>query len=217
LVQKNHGVTAQALAESALKNVRILEKLNFFDIIISAKAADVLTTIEAYEIIAQKIDYPLHLGITEAGTEFSGGAKSAIGIGSLLLKGIGDTVRVSLSDDPIKEIRIALEILKSLGLRKEGVQIISCPTCARTQIDVINLSKKLEEKSADITKPLTIAVMGCVVNGLGEAEKADLGVVGVEKNALIFKKGILQRTVKKERVFDELWREVRALEKYKTK
>ena len=194
----NHErVTAEMMVKSALKNVRLMENLGFYDLVISLKAPDVLRTIKAYEMLAEKVDYPFHLGITEAGTEFSGTIKSAMGIGYLLLRGIGDTIRVSLSADPTEEVKVGWEILKSLELRERGVKIISCPTCARSEIDVIKIAREIEKETRDIKKPLTIAVMGCLVNGLGEGREANLAIVGAKNSALIMKDGKIIHRVKK--------------------
>ena len=174
---------------SALRHLEILEDLNFYNTKISLKSSDVMTTIEAYKLMAQKVDYPLHLGITEAGTLKSGLIKSSVGIGSLLSQGIGDTIRVSLTENPVEEVHAGFGILKSLGLRKKGVNFISCPTCGRTQIDLIGLAKQVEEKFKNLNIPITIAVMGCPVNGPGEAKHADFGIAGAIKEGYIFKKG----------------------------
>lgn len=179
----------EKMVMSALRHVEILENLNFYDIKISLKSSDVLTTIEAYKLMAQKTDYPLHLGVTEAGTLKSGLIKSSVGIGSLLSQGIGDTIRVSLTENPTEEVSAGFGILKSLGLRKKGVNFISCPTCGRTQIDLINLAKQVEERFKNLDLPITIAVMGCPVNGPGEARHADFGIAGAIKEGYIFKKG----------------------------
>ncbi len=190
-------VTAEMMVKSALKNVRLMENLGFYDLVISLKAPDVLRTIKAYEMLAEKVDYPFHLGITEAGTEFSGTIKSAMGIGYLLLRGIGDTIRVSLSADPTEEVKVGWEILKSLELRERGVKIISCPTCARSEIDVIKIAGEIEKETRDIKKPLRIAVMGCLVNGLGEGREANLAIVGAKNLALIMRDGKIIHRVKK--------------------
>ena len=174
---------------SALRHLEILEDLNFYDTKISLKSSDVMTTIEAYKLMAQKIDYPLHLGVTEAGTLKSGLIKSSVGIGSLLSQGIGDTIRVSLTENPVEEVHAGFGILKSLGLRKKGVNFISCPTCGRTQIDLIGLAKQVEDRFKNLNIPITIAVMGCPVNGPGEAKHADFGIAGAIKEGYIFKKG----------------------------
>lgn len=199
LLEKYHAPTAQAMVESALRNINLMEKLQFYDLVISLKASDVTRTVQAYELLAKKVDYPFHLGVTEAGGEFSGTIKSAIAFGILLFKGIGDTMRVSLTDNPVKEIKVGWEILRDLDLREGGVKIISCPTCARSEIDVIKLSKKIEAITNRIKIPLKIAVMGCIVNGLGEAKEADLAIVGVKKGALIIRdKNIVKKTKQKD-------------------
>ena len=174
---------------SALRHLEILEDLNFYDTKISLKSSDVMTTIEAYKLMAEKVDYPLHLGVTEAGTLKSGLIKSSVGIGSLLSQGIGDTIRVSLTENPVEEVHAGFGILKSLGLRKKGVNFISCPTCGRTQIDLIGLAKQVEDRFKNLNLPITIAVMGCPVNGPGEAKHADFGIAGAIKEGYIFKKG----------------------------
>ena len=179
----------EKMIKSALRHIEILEDLNFYDIKLSLKSSDVLTTIKAYQEVAKIIDYPLHLGVTEAGTLKSGLIKSSIGLGTLLSQGIGDTIRVSLTEDPIEEVEAGVGILKSLGLRKQGINFISCPTCGRTQIDLISLAKKVEESFKDIDLPITIAVMGCPVNGPGEAKHADFGIAGAINEGYIFKKG----------------------------
>lgn len=207
LLGKHKRVTAEMMVKSALRNIKLLEKLGFKDLVISLKASDVLRTIKAYKLLSQKTNYPLHLGVTEAGSEFSGTIKSSLALGSLFLDGIGDTIRISLSTDPVKEVRVGWEILKSLGLRKRGVKIVSCPTCARSQIDIINLVKNIEKETIHIKKPLTIAVMGCVVNGLGEGREADLGIVGVTKKmALIMYNGKIQKKIKEKNILNEVKR-----------
>ena len=177
------------MVKSALRHVEILEDLNFYDIKLSLKSSDVLTTIEAYKEIAQKVDYPLHLGVTEAGTLKTGLIKSSIGLGTLLSQGIGDTIRVSLTENPVEEVEAGFGILKALNLRQRGVNFISCPTCGRTQIDLIGLAKKVEERFKNLDLPITIAVMGCPVNGPGEARHADFGIAGAIKEGYVFKKG----------------------------
>lgn len=177
------------MVKSALRHVEILEDLNFYDIKLSLKSSDVLTTIEAYKEIAQKVDYPLHLGVTEAGTLKTGLIKSSVGLGTLLSQGIGDTIRVSLTENPVEEVEAGFGILKALNLRQRGVNFISCPTCGRTQIDLIGLAKKVEERFKNLDLPITIAVMGCPVNGPGEARHADFGIAGAIKEGYIFKKG----------------------------
>ncbi|MDP2909690.1 MAG: flavodoxin-dependent (E)-4-hydroxy-3-methylbut-2-enyl-diphosphate synthase [bacterium] len=208
ILGENEIVTAEMMVKSALRNIALIEKLNFYDLVISLKASDVLRTIQAYKMLSQKTNYPLHLGITEAGTEFSGSIKSSIGIGYLLLKGIGDTIRVSLSANPVKETRVAWEILKSLDLREKGVKIVSCPTCARSEIDVIKIAKEIEDITSQIKKPLKFSVMGCVVNGLGEAREADLGIIGVKNAALITKDGKIIKRIKKEEILKEFKKEL---------
>ena len=179
----------EKMVKSALRHIEILEDLNFYDTKISLKSSDVMTTIEAYRSIAKKVDYPLHLGVTEAGTLKMGLIKSSVGLGTLLSEGIGDTIRVSLTEKPVEEVHAGFGILKALGLRKRGINFISCPTCGRTQIDLIGLAKKVEERFQNLDLPITIAVMGCPVNGPGEAKHADFGIAGAIKEGYIFKKG----------------------------
>ena len=178
LLAKYGKVTAEALVESALEHIRILEKLNFYDIKISLKAHDVPLTLNAYRLMSETVDYPLHLGITEAGTVNTGIIKSAVGIGALLAEGIGDTFRISLTGDPVNEVKVANEILKALGLKEYGPTLISCPTCGRCNIDLPSIAEKVEQRLSGITKPIKVAVMGCVVNGPGEARDADIGIAG---------------------------------------
>lgn len=211
ILHKYKGVTAEAVVESALKNVLILEKLGFYDIVISLKTTNVPLTIEAYKLASSKVDYPLHVGITEAGTIEAGTIKSAIGIGTLLYLGIGDTIRVSLTGDPVHEVRVGRQILRSLGLLKEGVEIISCPTCGRTKIDLIKLAEEVEKRTRHIKKPLKVAVMGCVVNGPGEAKEADIGIAGGVGEGVIFKKGKVYKKVKEEELVEELMKEIEKL------
>lgn len=201
----------QAFAESAMHHVRLLEKFDFDDIVISVKASDVKTTIEAYRLLAGHCGYPLHLGVTEAGTERMGIIKSAVGIGSLLCDGIGDTIRVSLTADPIREIYAARDILKAIGLGG-GVNIVSCPTCGRTQIDLIGLANKVEEATRGVEKNIKIAVMGCAVNGPGEAREADLGVAGGKGEGLIFRKGEILRKVPESEIVAELMKEIERIQ-----
>jgi (E)-4-hydroxy-3-methylbut-2-enyl-diphosphate synthase len=204
ILKKYGKVTPEALVESGMYHIRLLEKYGFENIIISLKASNVKTMRKAYQIIKEKIDYPLHLGVTEAGTYFSGSIKSAIGIGSLLLDGIGDTIRVSLTEDPTEEISVAKEILRVLEIGEKGTEIVSCPTCGRTEIDLIGLAKKVEAKFANHGKDIKIAVMGCVVNGPGEAREADYGVAGGKGVGVLFKKGKVIKTVKEEEILEEL-------------
>ncbi|MEA5057643.1 flavodoxin-dependent (E)-4-hydroxy-3-methylbut-2-enyl-diphosphate synthase [Anaerotignum propionicum] len=208
LIEKYGGVTPQGLVESALRHVRILEKYDFHNIIVSIKASDVPFSLEAYSLLSQSIDYPIHVGITEAGTVYSGTIKSAVGIGAILAAGIGDTLRVSLTGDPIEEIRAAKEILKSLGLRKFGIELISCPTCGRTQIDLISIANEVERLCRGIDKNLKVAVMGCVVNGPGEAREADVGIAGGKGEGLLFKKGEIIKKVKEHELVSALMEEI---------
>jgi len=212
ILQKYKGVTPEGIVESAYNHVKILEDLNFHNIIVSLKSSDVNFSIKSYELISKMIDYPLHVGITEAGTLHAGTIKSAVGIGAILSRGIGDTIRVSLTDEPIREIECAKEILKSLGLRKFGIEFVSCPTCGRTEIDLINLAKTVEMKCKDINKNIKVAVMGCVVNGPGEAKEADIGICGGKGVGMIIKKGEIIKKVKEENLVDELIKEINAFE-----
>jgi len=209
--EAKYGRTAQAMVESALKHIQILEKLHFHDIVISLKASDIQRTVEAYRLLSQKVDYPLHLGITEAGTLNSGTVKSSVGLGIMLFEGLGDTIRVSLTGDPVEEVRVGWEILKSLKLRDRGVNFVSCPTCGRTEIDLIGLANKVEKALIGIDKKITVAVMGCVVNGPGEAKEADIGVAGGHHQGVIFKKGVVLRTVPEEKILEELMNEINKL------
>lgn len=211
LLEKYGHATSEAMVESAMKHVAILENMGFYDIAISLKASDPLRTIETYKLIADRVDYPLHLGVTEAGTAFAGSIRSAVGIGVLLSEGIGDTIRVSLTDDPVQEVRAGYEILKSLGLREHGITIVSCPTCGRTQIDIVKIAREVESKLADIEKPIKIAIMGCIVNGPGEAKEADIGIAGGKKLGLLFKKGKKIRTIPEEELVDVLVNEVKSM------
>src|SRR6056297_821109 len=200
--------TAEAMVKSALNHIKMLEDNNFYDIVISLKSTDVLTTINAYTKLAKNVDYPLHIGITEAGTESTGTVKSAIGIGSLLLKGLGDTIRVSLTGDPVNEVKVGWKILKSLKIRQKGPEIISCPGCGRTRIDLNRIANEVEKKTANIDKNITIAVMGCAVNGPGEAREADIGIAGGKGEGLIFKKGEPLKKVKEGRLVQALMEEI---------
>jgi (E)-4-hydroxy-3-methylbut-2-enyl-diphosphate synthase len=189
LHQRFGGATPEAMVESALRQIQLLESLQFHEIKISLKSSDVMTMVESYRLLADRVPYPLHLGVTEAGTPISGTAKSAIGIGLLLAEGIGDTIRVSLTSDPIDEIKAAYEILRALKLRERGVEVISCPTCGRCEIDIIGLTHEVERRLLTIKTPLKIAIMGCVVNGPGEAKEADVGIAGGRGQGILFKKG----------------------------
>ena len=198
----------QALCDSAMYHASLLEKFDFDNIVLSMKSSNVEIMTQAYELVSEKCDYPLHLGVTEAGTERMGIIKSSIGIGSLLLKGIGDTIRVSLTDEPVKEVYAAKDILKSLGLNDEGIKFISCPTCGRTRIDLIGIAKQAEEMLKDCKKNITVAIMGCAVNGPGEAREADIGIAGGLKEGLIFKKGEIVRKVPEAELLSELVKEI---------
>ena len=205
LVKKYNGVTAQGLVESALDKVAMLEKYDFHDMVVSIKSSDVLMCAEAYRLVADKINYPLHVGITEAGTVFSGNIKSAVGLGIILNQGIGDTIRVSLTGDPVNEIASAKLILKTLGLRSGGIEVVSCPTCGRTNIDLILLANQVETMAADFENlNLKVAVMGCVVNGPGEAKEADVGIAGGNGEGLLIKKGEVIRKVPEDQLLDTL-------------
>lgn len=208
LLAKYGKVTAEALVESAMEHVRILEKLDFHDIKISLKAHDVPLTIEAYRLMSQTVDYPLHLGITEAGTVNTGIIKSAVGIGALLAEGIGDTFRISLTGDPVNEVKVANEILKALGLKEYGPTLISCPTCGRCNIDLPNIAAKVEKRLDGIKKPVKVAVMGCVVNGPGEARDADIGIAGGKGEGLLFRKGEIIGKVPEDKLVDALFAEL---------
>ena len=200
--------TAKGMVESARRHIEILEKLNFYDICLSLKASDLDLCIEAYEETSEAFDYPLHLGITEAGTAFSGTIKSSIGLGTLLRQGIGDTMRVSLSDNPVEEIKVAKEILKDCDLYNKSPKLIACPTCGRTQIDLIPIAKEVEEFLQGIDKDITVAVMGCAVNGPGEAKNADIGIAGGIKEGLLFKKGKIIKKVEQEKIVSVLKEEI---------
>ena len=208
ILEKYGGPTADALVESGLYNAQLLEKFDFHQIVISLKSSNVETMIEAYRKLAERCDYPLHLGVTEAGTERMGLIKSAIGIGSLLADGIGDTIRVSLTADPIREIAAAKDILRALDLDEGAPQIVSCPTCGRTRIDLISLANAVEERLRTVKKPIKVAVMGCVVNGPGEAKEADIGIAGGDGCAVLFKKGKVLRKVSEDRILEELFSEI---------
>ncbi|MBU4347402.1 flavodoxin-dependent (E)-4-hydroxy-3-methylbut-2-enyl-diphosphate synthase [Patescibacteria group bacterium] len=210
LLKKYKGkATAKAMAESAMRHIKILEKHNFKDILISLKASDIERTVEAYRLLSRAVDYPLHIGVTEAGTIFRGTVMSSIGLGILLYEGIGDTLRVSLTADPVEEIKVAWEILKSLNLRRRGITVTSCPTCGRTEIDLIGLTNKVEDEMRKISKNLHVAVMGCVVNGPGEAREADLAIIGGRKAGLITKKGKIIKRVAEKDLLKEFVKEVK--------
>jgi len=211
ILEKYGHPTAEALVESAIDNIRILEELSFDQIKVSLKASDVRRTIDAYRLLSSKVDYPLHVGVTEAGTTWSGTIKSAIGIGALLADGIGDTLRVSLTGDPVEEVRVGWEILKSLDLRDRGPVFISCPTCGRCQIDLIDVAEEVERRLHNLPKKISIAVMGCVVNGPGEAREADLGLAGGRGEGIIFRKGELVRRVPQAQMVEALIEEAQAI------
>ncbi|MCD7827571.1 MAG: flavodoxin-dependent (E)-4-hydroxy-3-methylbut-2-enyl-diphosphate synthase [Clostridiales bacterium] len=208
ILKKYGSPTAAALAESAMYHAGLLEKFDFDNIVISLKSSDVFRSYEAYSIISEKCNYPLHIGITEAGTERMGIIKSSAGLGALLISGIGDTIRISLTADPEKEIDAAYDLLKALNLRTRGIKFISCPTCGRTKIDLIKIASQAEERLKNCDKDITVAVMGCIVNGPGEAKEADIGIAGGDGNGLIFKKGEILRKVPEDRLIDELVYEI---------
>lgn len=208
LVDKYGGVTAEGLVESALDKVKIIEDLGYDNLVVSIKSSDVMMCVKAHELIALKTNYPLHVGITESGTIFSGSIKSSIGLGIILNQGIGDTIRVSLTDNPVEEIKAAKLILKTLGLRKGGIEVVSCPTCGRTKIDLIGLAKKVEEMTAEFDLDIKVAVMGCVVNGPGEAKEADLGIAGGDGCGVLIKKGEIVKKVPESEILDELRKEL---------
>ncbi|MBP1927383.1 (E)-4-hydroxy-3-methylbut-2-enyl-diphosphate synthase [Sedimentibacter acidaminivorans] len=209
ILEKYNGQpTSQGMVESALEHVEILENLDYNNIVISLKGTDIKMTVDAYKIMSQKVNYPLHVGITHSGTLFDGSIRSSIGVGSLLLDGIGDTMRISLTDDPREEVKVAREILKSLGLRNFGINYITCPTCGRTKINIIELSKKIQEGLKDFNKPITVAIMGCAVNGPGEARQSDIGIAGGIGEALLFKKGVIIRKIKEEDIVKTLVEEI---------
>lgn len=211
LLDKYRGITPEALVESALKHVSILERLNFNDIVISLKATNVPLTIAAYKLMSEKVSYPLHIGVTEAGTVYNGTIKSAVGIGALLAYGIGDTIRVSLTGDPVEEIKAGKAILKSLGLYSRGAELISCPTCGRTRINLIEIAERVEKALEKVDKPVKVAVMGCAVNGPGEAREADIGIAGGDGCALLFRHGEIIRKVPEDRIVEELLDEIEKL------
>ena len=208
LIEKYHGVTAEGIVESALGKAAMIEAMGYDNLVISIKSSDVLMCVKAHEQIAEQTDHPLHVGITESGTIISGNIKSSIGLGLILHQGIGDTIRVSLTGDPLEEIKSAKLILKTLGLRQGGIEVVSCPTCGRTQIDLISLANQVEDMVADIPLDLKVAVMGCVVNGPGEAAAADVGIAGGKGEGLLFAKGKILRKVSQEKLVDALMEEI---------
>lgn len=211
LLAKYGGVTPEALVESAMGHIRLLEKFDFDQICVSMKSSSVPVTMAAYQLFSQQSDYPLHLGVTEAGTPKMGVMKSAIGIGGLLAQGIGDTFRVTLTADPIEEVYVARDILKAAGLRKDGPELISCPTCGRTRVDLISMAQEVERRLEGISKPITVAVMGCAVNGPGEASAADVGIAGGDGEGLLFQKGEIVKKVPQEHLVDELFELIKTL------
>lgn len=210
LLEKYGSATSEALVESALNHVKILEDLEFYNIVISLKSTDIYKTIDAYKLISEKVDYPLHIGITESGSIKKGTIKSSIGVGALLLNGIGDTLRISLTGDPVEEIYVGKEILRSLDLLNDKIKVISCPTCGRCNIDLINIVNEVEDKIENIEKNITVAIMGCAVNGPGEARDADIGIAGGKGEGLLFKKGEIIKKIKGDNLVDELINEIKS-------
>ncbi|MDW8801026.1 flavodoxin-dependent (E)-4-hydroxy-3-methylbut-2-enyl-diphosphate synthase [Clostridium sp. A1-XYC3] len=211
ILEKYGRVCPEALVESALEHVRILENVNFDDIVLSIKSSNVQQMIESYRMISKEVKYPLHLGVTEAGTIWRGTIKSSIGIGTLLAEGIGDTIRVSLTGNPVEEVRVGREILKTFCYINEGIEFISCPTCGRTEIDLISIAEEVEKRLVNYNKNIKVAVMGCVVNGPGEAREADIGIAGGRGEGLIFKKGEIVKKVKEEELVDELIEQIKSM------
>ena len=208
LVEKYHGVTAEGIVESALDKVHMIEDMAYDNLVISIKSSDVLMCIRAHELLAEKTDYPLHVGITESGTVYSGNIRSALGLGVILYQGIGDTIRVSLTGDPVEEIKSAKMILRTMGLRKGGIEVVSCPTCGRTKIDLIGLADKVEKMTEDFPLDIKVAVMGCAVNGPGEAREADIGIAGGNGEGLLFRHGQIIRKVPEDQLLAVLREEL---------
>ena len=208
ILKKYGAVTPEAMVESGLYHISLLEKFDFTDIVLSLKSSDTLKMYKAYELAAEKCRYPLHLGVTEAGTENMGVIKSAAGIGGLLLRGIGNTIRISLTDDPVKEVEAGKKLLNAIGLRNDGIKFVSCPTCGRTEIDLIGIAKRAEERLKDVNKNITVAIMGCVVNGPGEAAAVDIGIAGGKGCGVLFKKGEIVCKLKEEELLDRLVEEI---------
>ncbi len=208
LLDKYGSPTAEALVESALRHIKILEDLEFYNIVISLKSSDIYKTIDAYEVISKKVNYPLHIGVTESGSVKKGTIKSSIGVGALLLKGIGDTIRISLTGDPTEEVIVGKEILRSLDLLNDKIKVVSCPTCGRCNIDLISVVNEVEGKISKINKDITVAIMGCAVNGPGEAKEADIGIAGGKGEGLLFKKGEIVRKIKGDNLVEELLSEI---------
>lgn len=213
LVEKYHGVTAEGIVESAIDKVKLIESMGYDNLVVSIKSSDVLMCIKAHELIAKEISYPLHVGITESGTVYSGNIKSSVGLGAILYQGIGNTIRVSLSGDPVEEIKTAKLVLKTLGLRSGGIEVVSCPTCGRTQIDLIGLANQVEDMVKDIPLNIKVAVMGCVVNGPGEAKEADIGIAGGKGEGLLIKKGEIIRKMPEDQLLEALREELLNWEK----
>jgi (E)-4-hydroxy-3-methylbut-2-enyl-diphosphate synthase len=213
ILKKHNGVTAAAMVESALRNIELLASLDFNQIKVSLKASDVARTVEAYRMLSAKTDLPLHVGVTEAGTLYSGIVKSALGIGTLLAEGIGDTIRVSLTRDPVEEVRVGYEILRALGIRQRGPEIISCPTCGRCNIELFKIVEQVETALSSIAAPIKIAIMGCVVNGPGEAREADIGIAGGNGTGILFRKGKVVKKFPEEKLVEVLMAEVAAYQK----
>lgn len=211
LLAKYFGPKAEALVESALRSINLLEKFDFDDIVVSIKSSDVPTTIKSYKMLSEMCRYPLHIGVTESGTKRMGIMKSSIGIGALLADEIGETIRVALTGDPIEEVKVGHNILKSLNLEETGVKIVSCPTCGRTKIDIIGLTNKIEKELENISKPIKVAIMGCAVNGPGEAKDADIGIAGGNKQAVLFKKGKIERKIPEEEIVKVLIDEIKKM------
>lgn len=209
ILNKYSGISSEGLVESAMRHVHILENVNFDDIVISIKSSNVVQMIESYRNISKITNYPLHLGVTEAGTPFRGTVKSSVGIGTLLMEGIGDTIRVSLTGNPVEEIYVGKEILRSCGLMKNGIEFISCPTCGRTEIDLIKIAKEVESRLSNVNKNIKVAIMGCVVNGPGEASEADIGIAGGKGVGLIFKNGVIIKKVKEKELVEALMEEIK--------
>ena len=208
ILARHRGVTPEALVESGLYHISLLEKFDFNDIVLSLKSSDPQIMYKAYELAAQKCPYPLHLGVTEAGTENMGVIKSSAAMGGLLLRGIGDTIRISLTDDPVKEVEAGIKLLKALNIRKGGIRFVSCPTCGRTKIDLIGIAKAAEERLANVDKDITVAIMGCVVNGPGEASSADIGIAGGDGCGVLFKKGEIFKKLSENELLDALCDEI---------
>ncbi len=211
ILAKYGSATPEAMVESGLYHISLLEKFDFTDIVLSLKSSDTQTMYKAYELAAEKCRYPLHLGVTEAGTESMGVIKSAAGIGGLLLRGIGGTIRISLTDDPVKEVEAGIKLLKAIDLRKGGIKLVSCPTCGRTKIDLIGIANKAEKELAKIDKDLTVAIMGCVVNGPGEASAADIGIAGGDGCGVLFKKGEIIKKLPEDQLLDALIKEIKEM------